>query len=78
MPSGLTDIIDAANITSETYGDAYRLLEIVRDTLDALKMEYESLMEVSEQEGHKEIANYAQDRILAIAKFIWKLDSTLA
>ena len=78
MPSSIEDVISGSGFDSDTFGDAYRLLEIVRDTLDALKMEYESLMEVSEQEGHKEIANYAQDRILAIAKFIWKLDSTLA
>jgi starvation-inducible DNA-binding protein len=78
MPSSIEDVISGSGFDSDTFGDAYRLLEIVRGTLDALKMEYESLMEVSEQEGHKEIANYAQDRILAIAKFIWKLDSTLA
>ena len=77
MPSSLTDVIDAASFTSDTYGDADTLLATIRDTLDTLKIAYEDLMETSESEGHKAIANYAQDRILAIAKFIWKLDSTL-
>jgi DNA-binding ferritin-like protein len=34
-------------------------------------------MEVAEEDGHKEIANYAQDRVLQLAKYIWMLDSTL-
>jgi len=32
---------------------------------------------ISTAEGHDEIANYAQDRVLALAKQIWMLDSTL-
>jgi DNA-binding ferritin-like protein len=32
---------------------------------------------VADEEGHKEIANYAQDQILDIAKSLWMLNSTL-
>jgi DNA-binding ferritin-like protein len=34
-------------------------------------------MEIAEGEGHQEIANYAQEQVLDIAKSIWMLDSTL-
>jgi DNA-binding ferritin-like protein len=34
-------------------------------------------MAVADEEGHQEIANYAQDQILDIAKSIWMLNSTL-
>jgi DNA-binding ferritin-like protein len=34
-------------------------------------------MTVAEEEGHKEIANYAQDRILALTKHMWMLGATL-
>jgi DNA-binding ferritin-like protein len=45
--------------------------------LETLKGCYEELITVAEADGHKEIANYAQDRVLAIAKQIWMLKSTL-
>jgi DNA-binding ferritin-like protein len=34
-------------------------------------------MTVAEKEGHEEIANYAQEQILDLAKSIWMLNSTL-
>jgi len=32
---------------------------------------------VATDDGHDEIANYAQDRVLTLAKYIWMLKSTL-
>lgn len=58
-------------------GSADDMLASVRDDLQHLKDCYVELMMVAQSEGHEEIANYAQDRILAIAKQIWMLDSTL-
>lgn len=78
MPCCLTDIIDASEInTLPIDGDSDELLEQVLEDLGTLKGCYLELMTVAEEEEHKEIANYAQDRVLAIAKFEWMLRSTL-
>jgi DNA-binding ferritin-like protein len=78
MPCCLDDIIAGGEITTlPMEGDSDELLTQVLDDLGELKGCYEELMKVSEKEGHKEIANYAQDRVLAIAKFEWMLRSTL-
>jgi DNA-binding ferritin-like protein len=50
----------------------------VQEDLEILKGTYEDLMQEATAEGHDEIANYAQDRILALAKHLWMLKSTLA
>jgi DNA-binding ferritin-like protein len=46
--------------------------------LELLKGTYEELMAIAVDEGHKEIANYAQDQILDLAKSLWMLNSTLS
>jgi DNA-binding ferritin-like protein len=38
---------------------------------------HSELIEISEDEGHDEIANYAQDRISSLKKFVWMINSTL-
>lgn len=78
MPDDIYGVLDTSEITTDAInGKADVLLSRVYDDLVALKACYEELMTVSDEEGHKEIANYAQDRILALAKFIWMLKSTL-
>lgn len=78
MPNDIYGVLDTSEITTDAIeGKADVLLSRVYDDLVALKECYEELMTVSDEEGHKEIANYAQDRILALAKFIWMLKSTL-
>ena len=78
MPTEIQFVLNESTIsTAEFEGSADDLLEGVRNDLDTLKSFYEDLMEAAEQDGHKEIANYAQDRILAIAKYIWMLNATL-
>lgn len=79
MPCDINDVLLMSNIpTSAIEGSADELLEIVLQDLEQLKGSYEDLMSVSEAEGHEEIANYAQDRILAIAKHIWMTRATLS
>jgi DNA-binding ferritin-like protein len=79
MPSSISDVVAGSHISDDAMeGSAEELLSTVRDDLDHLKGCYEELMTVSEAEGHKEIANYAQERILSLAKHIWMLDSTLS
>lgn len=78
MPNDIYAVLDTSEITTDIIeGKADVLLSRVYDDLVTLKECYEELMTVSDEEGHKEIANYAQDRILALAKFIWMLTSTL-
>lgn len=78
MPASLAEIVESSQITDmPVIGDADTLLDDVRADLVQLKADYEELMAVADEDGHKEIANYAQDRILQLAKYIWMLDSTL-
>lgn len=77
LPS-LALVMGTSQITDDPIeGDSDDLLALVREDLEQLKSCNEDLMEVAEADGHKEIANYAQDRILTLAKYIWMLDSTL-
>lgn len=77
-PRSIQEILDASEIDDdEVSGDSEDLLGTVRDNLESLRGCYEELMAVASSEGHEEIANYAQDQILDLAKSIWMLDSTL-
>ncbi len=78
MPNDIHAVMMASTIMPDPIeGTSDELLEFVRDDLLQLKGCYEELMIVAEAEGHEEIANYAQERILALAKHVWMLDSTL-
>ncbi len=78
MPCDMHDVILSSNIMPDPIeGTSDELLGMVRDDLELLKASYVALMEVAEDEEHEEIANHAQERILALAKHIWMLDSTL-
>ena len=78
MPTEIQFVLNESTISTAIFeGDSEDLLSGVRNDLEILKGFYEELMETAELEGHKEIANYAQDRILAIAKHIWMLNATL-
>ncbi len=78
MPASLAEVMGKTQITDmDCEGTADELLLLVRDDLLELKMTYEQLMVTAESDGHMEIANYAQDRILTLAKYIWMLESTV-
>tara|TARA_R110000868_G_scaffold306270_1_gene567505 strand:- start:43 stop:474 length:432 start_codon:yes stop_codon:yes gene_type:complete len=78
MPCGISDVLlDSEISTDPIEGSADELLDTVRGDLELLKGSYEELMAVSEGEGHEEIANYAQDQILDLAKSVWMLSATL-
>lgn len=79
MPCCITDVLAGSHIDDDMMeGSADDMLASVRDNLDSLKGCYEELMAIANSEGHEPIGNYAQDRILALAKHIWMLDSTLS
>jgi DNA-binding ferritin-like protein len=78
MPVSFAEILSGSYIQDDSVeGDADELLEMVRSDLESLKGCYEELITIASDEGHDEIANYAQDQILDIAKSIWMLNSTL-
>lgn len=79
MPCCIADVVAGSHIADDMVeGSAEDLLSTVRDNLDHLRGCYEELMVIANSEGHEPIGNYAQDRILALAKHIWMLDSTLS
>lgn len=78
MPNSLQDVIVDSHIPSfGIEGSSESLISEVKDDLEHLKGCYEELIKIAEDEGHDEIANYAQDRVLALAKHIWMLRATL-
>lgn len=78
MPCEIQFVLNESTISTAMFeGDSIELLSGVRDDLETLKGIYEELMVTAEDEGHQEIANYAQDRILALAKHIWMFNATL-
>lgn len=78
MPCCIDDVVSAASISSDPIeGDSDSLLNDVLLDLEQLKACNEELIKVATEEGHDEIANYAQDRVLSLAKQIWMLKSTL-
>lgn len=79
MPCEIQDVLNQSQIGTGIFEeDADGFLYGVKDDLELLKGSYEELMAVSEREGHEEIANYAQDRVLKLAKQIWMLTATLS
>lgn len=79
MPRSLTEIITQSHIEdAEVLGDSDELLITVRNDLEHLRDCYTELIEVAHEEGNEPISNYAQDRVLALNKFLWMLDSTLS
>jgi starvation-inducible DNA-binding protein len=78
MPTSLDEVTRESHIPNfGIEGSSETLLEEVKTDLEHLKSCYEKLIEVAEEEEHDEIANYAQDRVLALAKHIWMLKATL-
>jgi len=77
MPCEIQDVLNNSHIsTGELWGDSDYLIDKVLGDLEHLVMEYQTLIEISEEEEHDEIANYAQDRITSLNKFIWMLKAT--
>lgn len=75
----IADVIEGSSVLPfPMSGTSDQMLGEVMSDLEQLKNCYIALMEIAEAEEHNEIANYAQDRILALAKTIWMLRSTLS
>jgi DNA-binding ferritin-like protein len=78
MPHDLRSIMDGSNILDyPVVGDSEDLLQGVYSDLNDLKDSYKVTQSAADNEGHTEISNYAQERILAIGKFQWMIRSTI-
>jgi DNA-binding ferritin-like protein len=78
MPCDLYDIMDNTKLmTTPIEGTADELLNAVLDDLQVLRDEYVAFEKTAADDGHDELANYAQDQVLDLNKSIWMLESTL-
>ena len=78
MPASVDDVLQSSKLPiGSMEGSSTELLSAVYDDIELLKEDYEELIRISTREGHDEIANYAQDRVLALAKQCWMLRATL-
>ena len=78
MPCDIQEVLDDANISTDAIeGTADELIEAGMEDLEYLVKEHRELIDIAEAEGEKQIANYAQDRVLALEKHIWMYRSTL-
>jgi DNA-binding ferritin-like protein len=79
MPCDLNEVLlDSRVDTGRLDGDSEFLLDMVRQDLEHLVESLRDLIVIAEDESYPEIANYAQDQILAMKKQIWMLRSTLS
>jgi len=79
MPRSIAEILDQSHIAdSDVDGNSDQLLELVKDDLEHLRDCYSELIVIAADDGNEPIGNYAQDRVLALNKYIWMLDSTLS
>jgi len=78
MPYDIQEILDDSNLdTGAIEGTADELIAAGMEDLEYLVKEHRELIDIAEAEGEKQIANYAQDRVLALEKHIWFYRSTL-
>lgn len=70
-------ITDATIDDGPTRGSADDLLLLTRDNLAALADDFRDLREAADEDGLDNIANYADEQVTAITKYLWMLDATL-
>jgi len=78
-PETITDILRMADMpdTIAMSTDAMSLLTLVLDGQEHMVNSYNKLMSVATEEGHDDVANFAQDRIRQHKKFAWMLKASL-
>jgi starvation-inducible DNA-binding protein len=78
MPITLGEVMLNSHNTDEPMaGTSDQLLSAVKDHLEHLFDCYVDLNEVADEEELEHIANYAQEQMLILKKFVWKLESVL-
>jgi len=78
MPCDIAEVLDESHIdTGAIEGTSIELIGAVMEDLEYLAQEHRELITIAEDEGEDQIANYAQDRVLALEKHIWMHRATL-
>lgn len=78
VPTTIEDVVDGSDIPdNKITGSANKLLETIYETIEELLEVYIDLNQIADEEGEVQIANYAQDRILALKKHCWMLRATI-
>lgn len=78
MPCDMQMVLTESHFDTDVFeGTSDELLDGVKGDLEHLSAEHRELVDIAEAEGETQIANYAQDRVLALEKQIWMLRSTL-
>lgn len=78
MPCDIQEVLTDSHFdTGAIEGSADELIEMGMEDLEHLAEEHRELIGVATAEGQDQIANYAQDRVLALEKHIWMYRATL-
>lgn len=78
MPCDLNEVVEMSfRPTGAIEGSADQLLGLVEQDLQNLLQDFQDLIQVADDEGLDEIANYAQDQALDLEKSLWMLRVTL-
>jgi DNA-binding ferritin-like protein len=78
MPCDLAELVEMSFIPTDAIeGSADELLDQVQQDLQNLLQDFQDLIQVADDEGLDEIANYAQDQALDLEKSLWMLRVTL-
>jgi DNA-binding ferritin-like protein len=78
MPCDIQEVIAESHISTDAIeGSADELIEAGLEDLEYLATEHRELIGIATEEGEDQIANYAQDRVLALEKHIWFYRATL-
>ena len=78
MPCDILEVVNESAIPTDAIeGSADELLMTVLMDLEHLLADFKELITIADEEGHDEIANYAQDQALDLEKSIWMLRVTL-
>lgn len=79
MPCDISEVIADSNLpTGAIEGSADELIEAGLEDLEYLATEHRELVTIATEEGEDQIANYAQDRVLALEKHAWMYRATLS
>jgi starvation-inducible DNA-binding protein len=78
MPCDMQEVLTLSHLETDAIeGTSIELIELVTEDLEHLVAEHRELISIAEEEGEQQIANYAQDRVLALEKHIWMQRATL-
>lgn len=78
MPCSISEVLEESHLDTDAIeGTSEELIGLVTEDLEHLVAEHRELITIAEEEGEQQIANYAQDRVLALEKHIWMQRATL-